>query len=115
MAIRKSRTKVLKVKKKNKFFSSITEIINDERFKKLSGVLFLFIIAPYLFISFSSYLFTWDSDMSLVKEEGWLLLFNSDALVENWLGRFGAVISHQFIYNWFGISSYIFILIFFVN
>ena len=113
MAIRKSRSKVLKVKKKNKFFSSLLELLKDERVKKLTGVLFLFIVAPYLFISFSSYLFTWDSDMSLVKEQGWLLLFNGDVLVQNWLGRFGAVISHQFIYNWFGISSYIFIFIFF--
>jgi S-DNA-T family DNA segregation ATPase FtsK/SpoIIIE len=35
-------------------------------------------------------------------------------VVENWLGKFGALLSNQFIYEWFGIASFLFVLIFFV-
>jgi S-DNA-T family DNA segregation ATPase FtsK/SpoIIIE len=34
--------------------------------------------------------------------------------VQNWLGKFGALLSHQFIYEWFGIASFLFIGIFFI-
>src|SRR5690606_34253656 len=34
-------------------------------------------------------------------------------VVENWLGKFGALLSHQFIYKWFGIASFIFLFVFF--
>jgi S-DNA-T family DNA segregation ATPase FtsK/SpoIIIE len=35
-------------------------------------------------------------------------------MVDNWLGKFGALLSNQFIYQWFGIASFIFVFIFFV-
>ena len=111
MARKKSSSRVLKVKKKSNLFKSIAFVLKDERFRKLSGILSFFIIAPYLFISFTSYLFTWDNDMSLVKEYGFSLLMQTDMHAENWLGRFGALISHLFIYDWFGISSYLFVLL----
>lgn len=87
MASKKTASRVLKVKKKSTFLKSIVAIVKDPQFQKLSGVLSFFIIAPYLVISFTSYLFTWDKDMSLVKEYGFALLFNTEVIVENWLGR----------------------------
>jgi len=48
--------------------------------------------------------------MSLVKDQNFGLIFNSDVQVENWLGRLGAVVSHLFIYSWFGITSYLFVV-----
>ena len=111
MARKKSSSRVLKVKKKSNILKSIAALLKDERFQKLSGVLSFFIIAPYLFISFTSYLFTWDNDMSLVKEFGLSLLMQMDIHADNWLGRFGALISHVFIYDWFGISSYLFVVL----
>ena len=33
---------------------------------------------------------------------------------ENWLGEFGATISHQFIYDWFGIASFLFVVLSFL-
>ena len=94
---------------------ALNESLNDTRFRRLAGVLLLFIVTPYLIVAFSSYIFTWRSDMSIVKEQGLSLLFQSKEEVVNWLGRFGAVISHLFIYNWFGITSYFFVLIFFLT
>ena len=35
-------------------------------------------------------------------------------VVENWLGKFGALLSNQFIYEWFGVASFIFVFVFFV-
>ena len=35
-------------------------------------------------------------------------------IVENWLGKFGALLAHQFIYEWFGIASFLFVFVFFV-
>lgn len=109
MARRKNQGRVLGIKKKTNPFGPIKDFLEDERFQKLSGVLLLFIGAPYLLISFTSYLFTWSSDMSVVKELGYGLLSKGDIVVDNWLGRFGAVISHQFIYDWFGVTSFLFV------
>jgi len=106
---RKKQGRVLSVKKKTNPFKPVKDFLEDERFQKLSGVLLLFIGAPYLLISFTSYLFTWSSDMSVVKELGYGLLSEGDLIVDNWLGRFGAVISHKFIYDWFGVTSFLFV------
>ena len=81
--------------------------IKDERFPKLIGLLCLF-ISLYLFIAFTSYLFTWYDDQS---HSDWSSLFNSEKEMTNWLGRLGAIVSHTFIWNGFGIPSYIFVLL----
>ncbi len=80
--------------------------VKDDRIPKLFGVLFLF-IALYLFIAFTSHLFTWREDQNDFYNFTWEKLFSSDLIVENWLGRFGAAISNLFFYWWFGIASYI--------
>ncbi|HIA06858.1 MAG TPA: DNA translocase FtsK [Flavobacteriales bacterium] len=108
MTRRKSRS-APKSKKPN-FFQSARILLSDDRYRKIAGLFFLFIVAPYLLISFSSYIFTWSSDMSLVESKGFSLVFNSSVQVQNWLGRLGAVVSHLFIYKWFGITSYLFVL-----
>jgi S-DNA-T family DNA segregation ATPase FtsK/SpoIIIE len=108
MTRRKSRS-APKSKKPN-FFQSARILLSDDRYRKIAGLFFLFIAAPYLLIAFSSYIFTWSSDMSLVKDQGFSLVFNSSVQVQNWLGRLGAVVSHLFIYKWFGITSYLFVL-----
>ncbi|MBL4754050.1 MAG: DNA translocase FtsK [Flavobacteriales bacterium] len=108
MTRRKSRS-ASKSEKPN-FFQLVSTLLREERFKKTIGLFFLFLAAPYLLIAFTSYLFTWSSDMSLVKDQNFGLIFNSDVQVENWLGRLGAVVSHLFIYSWFGITSYLFVV-----
>ena len=101
-------------RKKRKLINPFSKLKDNERLQKLIGTLFLFIITPYLLIAFTSYLFTWHIDMSKVTGSWMELLLNSDQTVENWLGKLGAIISHQFIYNWFGITSFLFILVFFI-
>ncbi len=82
--------------------------INDERVPKLIGILCLF-IALYLFIAFTSHLFTGREDQDKVLKHSFGLLFKGDLEVTNWLGRLGAIVSNMFFYWGFGISSFVFI------
>lgn len=98
---------------------------DDGRILKIIGLFFL-IISVYFLVAFTSYLFTWQEDQSYVLDAngGWSNLFKtSDELaktgvvidiVENWMGKFGALLSHQFIFEWFGIASFILIGVFFI-
>lgn len=96
----------------------------DGRLFKIIGLLFL-ILSLYFLIAFTSYLFTWQEDYSYVIDAngGWSNLFktyeelqqvNIPPVVQNWLGKIGALLSHQFIYEWFGLASFLFVFVFFV-
>lgn len=99
--------------------------LQDGRAIKITGLFFI-ILSLYFLIAFTSYLFTWQDDQSYVIDAngGWGNLFKTadelkDAgvtapVVQNWLGKFGALLSHQFIYEWFGIASFLFVLSFFI-
>lgn len=99
--------------------------INDGRLIKIVGLIFL-LLSVFFLVAFTSYLFTWQQDQSYVSPAngGWHNLFKTtqeltdnglkNPVVENWLGKFGALLSNQFIYQWFGIASFIFIFVFFV-
>ncbi len=82
--------------------------INDERIPKLVGILCLF-LALYLFVAFSSYLFTWSIDQDKVFHFSWGLLLQSDMEMANWLGRLGAIISNIFFFWGFGLASFVFV------
>ena len=97
----------------------------DGRPVKIIGLFFL-ILSLYFLVAFCSYLFTWQEDQSYVMDSngGWSNLWKTQAelqdlgfkqpVVQNWLGKFGALLSHQFIYEWFGVASFIFIGVFFI-
>ncbi len=84
--------------------------ITDERIPKLVGILCLF-LAIYLFIAFTSYIFTWKEDQDRVLRFSWGLLFNGEHQMANWLGRLGAIVSNMFFYWGFGLPSYIFVFL----
>jgi S-DNA-T family DNA segregation ATPase FtsK/SpoIIIE len=97
---------------------------NDGRLVKIVGLFFL-IISLYFLVAFTSYLFTWQEDQSYVLDAngGWSNLLRTpeagqagviNHAAENWLGKLGALLSHQFIYEWFGVASFLFIGIFFI-
>jgi len=83
----------------------------DERIYKLLG-LFCIFIALYLFIAFTSYLFTWQTDQSLVLEHSWGFLYEGEIGAANWLGRLGAIVSNMFFYWGFGLPAFIFVYVF---
>ncbi|KQC01821.1 DNA translocase FtsK [Pedobacter sp. Hv1] len=99
--------------------------LQNGRLVKIIGLFFV-IISIYFLVAFTSYLFTWQEDQSYVIDAngGWSNLFKTveelksngvdDPVVQNWLGKIGALLSHQFIYEWFGIASFLFVFVFFV-
>lgn len=99
--------------------------LRNGRLVKIIGLFFI-ILSIYFLVAFTSYLFTWQDDQSYVVDAngGWSNLFKTaeelrdvgvtTAVVQNWLGKIGALLSHQFIYEWFGVASFLFIFIFFV-
>jgi S-DNA-T family DNA segregation ATPase FtsK/SpoIIIE len=101
-------------RKKKKGQLSLKLGINDERVPKLLGILCIF-FAIYLFIAFTSYLFTWQADQDSVLRFSWRLLLESDIEMDNWLGRLGAIISNMFFYWGFGLPSYFFVAILFYS
>ncbi len=56
-----------------------------------------------LFFSFGSFYFTWQDDQSLLTE-----FADRNAQAENLLNKFGATVSHFFMYRGFGLASFIF-------
>ncbi len=103
---------------------SSSEHTNAKLFK-ISG-LFLLLLSVYFFVAFTSYLFTWQEDQSYVSAAngGWHNLFKTtqelmdngvkNPIIENWMGKFGALLSNQFIYEWFGVASFLFVFVFFI-
>ena len=76
----------------------------DERVHKVGG-LFLVLASVYLLVAFTSYLITWRIDQDLMARP-WGEIFSPGVQVENWLGKLGALVSHQFIYKWFGVAAF---------
>jgi S-DNA-T family DNA segregation ATPase FtsK/SpoIIIE len=84
------------------------------------------VLSVFFLIAFTSYLFTWQQDQSYVSKAngGWGNLFKTtkellengvnNPMVDNWLGKFGALLSNQFIFEWFGIASFLFVFVFFI-
>lgn len=62
----------------------------------------LMLLSVALFLSFISFYFTWQDDQSLLTE-----FSDRNATAKNLLNKFGASVSHFFVYQGFGISSLI--------
>jgi DNA segregation ATPase FtsK/SpoIIIE, S-DNA-T family len=77
----------------------------DPRFHLALGF-FLLITSSYMLIAFVSYLFTGKADHSVVEAYGDITLIESGREAENWLGLYGAFMSHYFIFRWFGIAAF---------
>lgn len=106
----KSDVKAFKAEKEEKI--DWKALARDERTWKIVGAVFL-LVAIFLFISFISYLFTWKEDQA-IAQQGFSALLDNDKPVANLLGRFGAVVSHFFIFKAFGIASFLICTFFFV-
>jgi S-DNA-T family DNA segregation ATPase FtsK/SpoIIIE len=84
--------------------------IKDERVPKLLGLFFLF-MGFYLFIAFTSYLFTWKEDFDKVYRFSLRKMLEGELEVSNWLGRLGAFVSDTFFQDLFGLPSFLFIFL----
>ncbi|WP_298299765.1 DNA translocase FtsK [Hydrotalea sp.] len=92
---------------------TVSEVVKDERTTKIAGAVSL-LFAFFLFIAFSSYLFTWQDDQDKVQEFGIKIFSLEDLKINNLLGVSGAYVAHFFMYKGFGIAAYLFCTFFFV-
>lgn len=90
----------------NKLSNTIFKTSRGQKF--VVGVLFV-IIAIILLLSFVSYYISGNNDQSQITE-----LANRDVVVENWLGKIGAWLANLFLHQGFGVSSFLFVKIFFL-
>ena len=79
---------------------------NGSRITFIFGTLFL-MFTIVLLCSFVSYFTTGAYDQSLVNELG-----DREIAPQNWVGKLGAWLAHKFIFEGFGIASFLFIKIF---
>ncbi len=101
----------LKTEKEAKL--TVSQVIRDERTHKITGAVFL-LFSIFLFIAFTSYLFTWREDQDKVFRGISILSPAQDLKVANLLGALGAYVSHLFFYKGFGIASYFICSFFFI-
>ncbi len=92
---------------------TVKQVIKDERTHKIIGAGML-LLASFLFIAFTSYLFTWREDQDKVFRGASVLFPGADQKVNNLMGNLGAYISHIFFYKGFGVASYLVCSFFFI-
>jgi S-DNA-T family DNA segregation ATPase FtsK/SpoIIIE len=106
-----SRASQLKPEKDEKI--SVRQVVKDERTHKIAGAFFL-LLAVYLGIAFTSYLFTWFQDQDLVRKGASILFSSSEQRAANLLGNLGAYVSYAFFSKGFGLASYFICSFFFI-
>jgi S-DNA-T family DNA segregation ATPase FtsK/SpoIIIE len=92
---------------------TVTEVVKDERTTKIIGAVVL-LFAGFLFVAFTSYLFTWQEDQDKVHKFGIKIFAENGLRVSNLLGVLGAYVAHSLFYKGFGLASYLFCTFFFV-
>ncbi len=89
--------------------------LNDRRFQLFIGFTLL-VAALYLAAAFVSYLFTGHADQSVVENLAGRTVRDAGAESTNMLGLLGATVSQAFLYDWFGIASFVLLpVIFFLG
>lgn len=112
----KNRVKASKSKTKTPSKPSsgnIKSVLKDRRTHRVLGLLIVF-SSLLLLIALTSFVFTWKADQSMLSDNWWVVLREGNYKAENWLGPVGAMVGHTFIHQWFGIMSYLFVLILFI-
>ncbi|MEO1049798.1 MAG: DNA translocase FtsK 4TM domain-containing protein [Bacteroidota bacterium] len=97
--------KTPKKKQKKKKVQISIGFLKDKRFHLAFGF-FLLISSLYLLTAFISYLFTGKADQSVILGLDDAGVVDSGKEVENWLGFYGAWLSHYFVYRWFGLAAF---------
>lgn len=100
---------------KSSVLSQLADRFDRKKVKSTIGTI-LILGSFFLFLACFSYIFTWREDQNRVLGKGFFeFIFSNDEIpVSNWLGKFGAWVSHLVIYRWFGLASFGFSLLFLV-
>ncbi len=87
--------------------------LKDRRVQLTFGF-FLLAASLFLLVAFISYLFTGKADQSVIDAVNELGVLQSGLEVENWMKLYGAVSAHYFIFEWFGLASFLLPFLFFL-
>ncbi len=98
MAKKKAKPKK-KPAKKTKKFKGLS--FKPNRKQKVVAGGFLLLLGLALILAFVSFLFNWQADQSTLGQ-----LSDRSLETKNWLSKFGAEISHFFIYDGFGVAAF---------
>ena len=97
-------------------FAKLSTRLDKKKSKRITGGVLL-LLSIYTFLAFISYLFTWklDQDQVMGKNLFAYMFEDTTQTTANWFGRFGAWVSHLFMYSWFGLASFGFSFLFFIS
>jgi S-DNA-T family DNA segregation ATPase FtsK/SpoIIIE len=84
--------------------------LKDDRVRVILGFIFIG-LSVFLMLSFLSFLFTWEHDQSVFDNSIAQFFLNKDIVVENWGGKFGALVSKKIIHDWMGVSAFLLVLV----
>ena len=95
---------------------TVKSFFGGDQLKRVLG-LFLLLLSVFLSLAFISYLFSWKYDDAVLdgRTFNWALLTDKETVVDNIMGRLGAITAHWFIKQWFGVASFLFILMLFIS
>jgi S-DNA-T family DNA segregation ATPase FtsK/SpoIIIE len=91
----------------------VADVVKDERTSKILGAISM-LFTIFMFVAFTSYLFTWQDDQSMVQLWRTQLFTINDVKANNLLGYVGAFFAYQVMFNGFGVAAYLFCTFFFV-
>ncbi|VAW26007.1 DNA translocase FtsK [hydrothermal vent metagenome] len=89
------------------------KFLQDRRVQLTVGF-FLLATSLFLLVAFISYLFTGRVDQSVIDAVHELGVLQSGLEVENWMKLYGAISAHYFIFEWFGLASFLLPFLFFL-
>jgi len=94
------------VKKKKNKYPQLSINFENKTAQVVFGLLFL-CLSILLFLSFTSFFLSWKKDFDLSQLNFIDLITNSEIIANNLLGKVGAYLSDFFIYQQFGIASFL--------
>src|SRR5690606_10544131 len=90
-----------KSKSKKSSSSKTKKPLRLTRYHKVVIGSFLMLLGLGLLFAFTSFLFNWEADQSTLTQLG-----DRSVETKNWLSKFGAGVSHFFIFKGFGIAAF---------
>jgi DNA segregation ATPase FtsK/SpoIIIE, S-DNA-T family len=86
--------------------AALPPFLSPDRILRMIGVGLIF-LSIFTLLALVSYCFTWKIDQDKVLKFTWQLFFSRELIVENNLGRLGALLSHFFMFRLFGIGAFL--------
>lgn len=96
------------------FGAKVKAVFTDPKFRVVTGI-FLLLFSFYLLLALTSFFFTGGADYSrVVNQSLWELISDNEIKVDNWMGKFGAIIASKLVNKSFGLASYVFVFLSFL-